>query len=1163
MPSLHCSRCTATFSTQRALSYHLRTYCKDASKLKQLRCNNCKTQFVSNQLLSLHLHECTQQTTQHNLAQTDLGDLNCQDDEEPILQTNVDSPEESSTGFQELHHSPLVRRETHVRRKKSSLTSCYKKWKDELDCRSDDDPSIGGSDESIPDEQGNKDLKSSLSESRPQDSLDDCYDMLKRPLDEMFNDRATDANQQHNLRKVQLAAIDEEKEFVQETVTVTNHNEAVREAALGSTETNVVKDGDKYYTLLEQLRGHLAKGHKNFEQSGQYKCQVELLQLLKKAGASLLLYDELMQWSYRSSVVHKYSFKELPQSRTKIMNKIIGEYNMEGMLPKTIEFQLPNCKKMVKVTVHDIRQAIYSLLTDPEVMKDENLIFRDNPFEEPVHKPAHISDINDGQAYYMAFQTHVKVKGEDVLCPILLYIDKTHTDQHNILTLEPILITLGIFNLEARFKVRAWRTIGYVPSFSKVELKTLTTEARQQDYHSMLDVIFAPLAQLQKSGIVWRLRYKDKYHKVVLKIPILFISGDSEGHDKLVGRKLSYVNVSHLCRYCDCPFEETGNPARPFTERTQGQLERLLRNNNTQGLNAIGYYNLGKNAMHQLIFCDSKRGLHGALLAELLHTFQHGLHLYATKGLFDAKKKRKKPKKKAKNESNKKRKLTETKTTQKDKKKTPTVTRNIQKDNEIDPPMDDDLYTATSAADLSTHRVFGSKECDMFDVFAKQYGRFLQRQSDRDLPRTYFPTGITGNSKKNGHEMQGVLLLIVTIFLSSSYETFKESFGEKRLSYTFHLFEVLMVLEEFLKLRSHERKNIVLLEYWMPIFLQTYIDVVNREEKNRMNILKVHLPRHIPKDIIMDGPAAGSNSAIGESHHITTAKVTANATQRRAENLEEQSGNRYVENLSIDRAISGLQDSGRELRAESAIVKDDIYRGQSYFMNDDGIFIVKRKPPYKQAPWTDPTLYNSVFQFLKMEVLPNVRGDQINLMTQWKHNGIIFRANPRHNTGSWHDWVNIDWGDDGVIPAHLLIYVDLTLLETAFTVNEIQIAQPGKYALIHMVDQPLTAKPRNSKNTDFKAHQGSKLFDWSEKITDNEDKPIMALISPASFHSVCIGIPADLEGQTAPNSFLFLKPRNTWPDILVEHVKDVKRKEREKKKALEKKEKHARSRAKK
>jgi hypothetical protein len=63
----------------------------------------------------------------------------------------------------------------------------------------------------------------------------------------------------------------------------------------------------------------------------------------------------------------------------------------------------------------------------------------------------------------------------------------------------------------------------------------------------------------------------------------------------------------------------------------------------------------------------------------------------------------------------------------------------------------------------------------------------------------------------------------------------------------------------------------------------------------------------------------------------------------------------------------------------------------------------------------------------------------------------------------------------------------------------------------------------------------------------------MSLLSRDSFHSLCIGIPADLDGQTNPNYCFFLRPRKTWPGILVEHMKGVKRKEKEKNKALEKK----------
>jgi len=60
------------------------------------------------------------------------------------------------------------------------------------------------------------------------------------------------------------------------------------------------------------------------------------------------------------------------------MNFLFERTNFGGMIPKTIIINLPISKQKVSVTVHDIRQAIYSILTDDSLMKDENLIFQED-----------------------------------------------------------------------------------------------------------------------------------------------------------------------------------------------------------------------------------------------------------------------------------------------------------------------------------------------------------------------------------------------------------------------------------------------------------------------------------------------------------------------------------------------------------------------------------------------------------------------------------------------------------------------------------------------------------------------------------------------------------------------------------------------------------------
>lgn len=47
------------------------------------------------------------------------------------------------------------------------------------------------------------------------------------------------------------------------------------------------------------------------------------------------------------------------------------------------------------------------------------------------------------------------------------------------------------------------------------------------------------------------------------------------------------------------------------------------------------------NAWHDVQFCDTSHGLHGATLAELLHSLQQGIFEYTIRELFNSKKEKK------------------------------------------------------------------------------------------------------------------------------------------------------------------------------------------------------------------------------------------------------------------------------------------------------------------------------------------------------------------------------------------------------------------------------------------------------------------------------------------------------------------------------------------
>ena len=91
---------------------------------------------------------------------------------------------------------------------------------------------------------------------------------------------------------------------------------------------------------------------------------------------------------------------------------------------------------------------VYSLLSDPDLMRPENLLIPqgDNPFVAFVRNLTHYEDIDTGSVYLNAYKKFCNISDRDLLAGIMLFIDKTHTDVQGRLWLEQVTFTLGIFN---------------------------------------------------------------------------------------------------------------------------------------------------------------------------------------------------------------------------------------------------------------------------------------------------------------------------------------------------------------------------------------------------------------------------------------------------------------------------------------------------------------------------------------------------------------------------------------------------------------------------------------------------------------------------------------------------------------------------------------------
>ena len=273
--------------------------------------------------------------------------------------------------------------------------------------------------------------------------------------------------------------------------------------------------------LTSKFTEHVKRDIEQHPVAPDLKSKIELLHMLKQARCPKYLYQEIMNWvkiadsrgvcwSQSQSTTSESVYKELTE-----------RYGLEDSVPVTTPLFLPACGVTVNITTHNFLDQLYSMLTDPILMRDENLLFTgDEPFAIPVPN-RELIDVIDGSIYRQAHNVHVRLGGKDLLVPIILYIDKTHVDTHGRLCLEPVTFTLGIFKKEVRKHAFAWRPLGYIANQNS--LPTVNSAGKAADYHLMLKFILGSVVAAQEFavGIDWSFLYHDKRYDVKMKFPLL------------------------------------------------------------------------------------------------------------------------------------------------------------------------------------------------------------------------------------------------------------------------------------------------------------------------------------------------------------------------------------------------------------------------------------------------------------------------------------------------------------------------------------------------------------------------------------------------------------------------------------------------------------------
>lgn len=943
-----------------------------------------------------------------------------------------------------------------------------------------------------------------------------------------------------------------EEEVFDNNINIFEDNDYV----IDTNESNDELDNDdldpNFDNSLIQMKVDFIKsfGNSNFTNQSMFNAQLDLIHLLDSTQTPIYLYDKIIDWIkkhiiYNTIFTSSLGNKNVFSSREQTLHHIKLSTNMTLIEPRHCSIELPGSKMLINIVLHDFKSCLYTILMDQSVMKEENLLINENNLgisDNLRKKASTLNDIDSGDVYKLGMITYLSDNKTDVLLPIIFFIDKTHTDVNGRLCLEQVRFTLGIFNRETRNNPQAWRTLGYINDQQHIPCTNATEKS--QDYHFMLKVILKSYVEEQNKPFFWRINKSNSIgsYNVVFKTAVLFIIGDTEGHDKLCGK---YVNrsfhVKRLCRYCNTPTEETDNTNFKFSHNNCKQINCLIdaatksTSNTKQEEAKVRLKNMSlhavENAWDNVNFCDPRRGIFGATPGEVMHCLQHGLFMYLFKGIFHQRKLNKQGRKRvlitatisSKNnpKSNKK------------SKKNNKVNKAEAEDDDLGSQDDDNTDEAYKETDFSNVKLFSEAYAKRFNILCKQFGKILSWQSDRDLPRTHFSSNYTMVTRKNANEMAGLLIVYLIVFASEEGVRIDSDLGERTTADYIHLIELMLMLENFCKYHEHKRSNVVIFRTIVPVILDKFKEVVNRKEGNGMKITKFHLPLHFADDIMRFGSMSNYDSGICEAHHKSAAKKPSANTQRRQCSFEIQTAKRQVDSLSIQVAY---QQSFNKNEVSSNI---DSIENKTYKIKFCGklrkLLSLNRKcTKWLPVKFIDTTFYNQLIKFCKEMIDGGYLQSPIPFFTRHKRFGTIFKADPIYKENEcWYDWATVNW-DVETLPAKLLLFIDISNSNfiKPFTVGSTTVTEPGMYALCYSLDY----------RTKIKAHTTSYLVSYGEIMLESDKKTAaLCMFLLDAIENNISAVPFNTSnGIDSINAreWLFLCSKSEWYDIFIKFMKD-------------------------
>ncbi len=769
-----------------------------------------------------------------------------------------------------------------------------------------------------------------------------------------------------------------------------------------------------------------------------------LYNMLSDANCPKYLFEEVQKWASKFGDV---MFGETPTKRNTFVNsmgvKVYGEEGYKLMKPRKHNLVLPRGSTIPLMTF-SLKGAIISLLTDSTLMRESNLLLNcDNP--RIIEKRGRtLGEINTGWWYH---DTHTELCDgpDDVLLPLIFFIDGSNIDNNGRLSVEPVTMTLGIFNRSTRNVDNAWRTIGFIENLnhkkSSDKVKSnKQTKLKYQDIHAMIDHILSELKliQGQKGGFHWLLDLNNKSHEVTFKVALQVVIGDCKGNDVLCGRYGNHSEKTRgFCRDCKVTFADSDDVQLHCEYITKDDFN----DKSEKDINAMGFHFIN-NAFDSVCFGAGNCGIYGSSPSEPLHSFKLGLCKYLFEGFTEA---------------------APPDTIKAIDRKLSDMIRRGQHKSLNDLPSIAVLRNGvnslvTAGADEQMSRVFGIHLCLLDSSVMKSLATAKRFQK---CPKKGVPVAIKEMGMKQAKKWQEIFEKTVLYYswLYSDEHDIKDFLTDDE-------YDRYLVLigeedctsgddsssESSLPSSNLDNSKQSIAERAVRSYLSAFKDCVCRSTGNGLKIVKFHQQLHYPNQILKDGSLLNVDGGRCESIAINNLKKPGSLSQKRALSLNQQIAHNLMcdqvmrDTATMIKVTDGHGCLDHVAKASDAEAVNGICQGSTFTMtlgNQEEPFVPGVDNVEVCVQWSG-VQYNTPKEVKLQKVVAHRlflnleeggclhKTSSVKGFTEYVINGQTLRCHPSYRSGEeWKDYAMVSWSDaeepekGDLVPARLCMFLDL------------------------------------------------------------------------------------------------------------------------------------------